>query len=38
MPGLVLIYNMAIHKRTNHCIKIVRGEILKGFAVWLLNE
>lgn len=38
MPGTVLIYYIAPKKHTNLSIKIIRGEILKGFAAWLLNE
>lgn len=36
MPAL--IYYIATHKHKNLSIKIIRGEILKGFAAWLLNE
>lgn len=38
MSGTVLMYYIATHKHTKRSIKIIRGEILKGFAAWLLNE
>ena len=34
----MLIYYIATHKHTHLSIKIIKGEILKGFEAWLLNK